>query len=396
MLTRLDIKNFRSCSDVSLELAGAVTAIVGKNGVGKTNLLHAIRIAAGLCTGSMAWTSLAPQHELQPAELSISFILHDRKYIYRVSHWIANQTTSQIAEYLKEVTDGTERSLFERRDEVATTPFIATHFKLGRSTSALAALLQLFPEDSDLVKELSPIQSFLKSVQYYRLNDEIEEHNWISPFTPESTYQQWLSGDLPPGNPAYAIMLRMIHMKNDRAGEFEELVSLLGPNGLGVVSEIVVDRTFMPTGALAIADRSKDLRQSAYVVAFVPGDGLAGAGGLFPYSGLSAGTRRVIELITRLVYDSSSVMLLEQPEDCIHAGLVRRVLDILAVYSSKSQLVFTTHSSRVVNLLSPDQIRVVSANMGMTVVAALSKHEIQEANDYVRDQGTLAEYLETL
>ena len=42
MLRRFHVKNFRSCKNVVLEGLGSLTALVGRNGSGKTNLLQAI------------------------------------------------------------------------------------------------------------------------------------------------------------------------------------------------------------------------------------------------------------------------------------------------------------------------------------------------------------------
>ena len=42
MLKHIDIKNFRSCYSTSIAFDESVCAIVGKNGVGKTNVLRCI------------------------------------------------------------------------------------------------------------------------------------------------------------------------------------------------------------------------------------------------------------------------------------------------------------------------------------------------------------------
>src|SRR5205823_906450 len=42
MLSRIRIENFRSCKDVLLDGLGSITALIGRNGSGKTNILRAI------------------------------------------------------------------------------------------------------------------------------------------------------------------------------------------------------------------------------------------------------------------------------------------------------------------------------------------------------------------
>lgn len=42
MLKHLEIKNFRSCYSTTVDFAKSICAIVGRNGVGKTNILKCI------------------------------------------------------------------------------------------------------------------------------------------------------------------------------------------------------------------------------------------------------------------------------------------------------------------------------------------------------------------
>ena len=50
MLKRIEIKSFRSCRDVVLDNLGATTVLVGRNAVGKTNILKAIEWVASTAT----------------------------------------------------------------------------------------------------------------------------------------------------------------------------------------------------------------------------------------------------------------------------------------------------------------------------------------------------------
>jgi len=62
MLDFIEIKNFRSCEDVRLRLGEPVVALLGKNGAGKTNVLHAVQLATDLYVGeSDSIFSLHPQ-----------------------------------------------------------------------------------------------------------------------------------------------------------------------------------------------------------------------------------------------------------------------------------------------------------------------------------------------
>lgn len=103
-----------------------------------------------------------------------------------------------------------------------------------------------------------------------------------------------------------------------------------------------------------------------------------------------------LQLVTNLVFDNNSCMLLEQPEDSIHPGLLAKVIDILQTYAGRTQLICTTHSPRVMNLVDPAGIRFVTAADGNTSVSELSTKDLKAAKSYLEDEGTLAEFLETL
>ena len=61
MLTSIHIKNYRSCFDTKIESLGNVTALIGRNGAGKSNILRAIE-----------WLSQAackPASDFKPVDL---------------------------------------------------------------------------------------------------------------------------------------------------------------------------------------------------------------------------------------------------------------------------------------------------------------------------------------
>ena len=265
---------------------------------------------------------------------------------------------------------------------------------VGSHAAAIPTLLHIYPTGSPARDLVAPIQAALDSVRYYRLLDRIEEHETATPFLAESTYQSWRSKPLAERLQSDSIALRLLDMYLEDKPRFDELSQLLGPQGLGLIQHFLIHRIQVPAGRSDSAGEKS--RTANYFLGFFPGDSLAGAGDPFSYSGLSAGTRRVIQLLTHLIYDRSSVQLLEQPEDSIHAGLLEKVLDILAIYSQQSQTIMSTHSSRVVNLLHAENIRLVVSQQGQTRCRRLSGEELESAANYLTDEGSLSEYLETL
>ena len=111
---------------------------------------------------------------------------------------------------------------------------------------------------------------------------------------------------------------------------------------------------------------------------------------------LSGGTRHALYLLLGLLYDANSTMLIEQPEDGIHPGLLAKLIDVLRVNADPAQIILASHSPVVLSNLAPADIRLVDIQDGATSVRALSLPEIERAKEYMQRDGTLAEFLELI
>ena len=146
MLQSILIKNFRSCEQVSLRMGEPVIALVGKNGVGKTNLLHGIQLATDLCVGEPeSMFSLHPRDRSSPTEFELSFTIRNSQYAYAVVRTSPPFESGMVKESL--VRDGT--SLFERSGEVleSSGTGLPPGFGLGLHAASLPSLIQILPKD---------------------------------------------------------------------------------------------------------------------------------------------------------------------------------------------------------------------------------------------------------
>ncbi|MBS0197812.1 MAG: AAA family ATPase [Planctomycetes bacterium] len=398
MLQAIEIKNFRSCEDVRIRLGEPVVAFVGKNGAGKTNILHAIQIVASTCVGDPELSiGFAPRQAKLPTELGIRFTLDGADFEYVLTERPRSAPRIQLEERLTR----NDETLFSRVDEQISAPGtdlpLAT--RLGATGYALPTLCSWLPSEHPVLQPLTRVRNYLSAIRYLPLLQNVQEHAppFVSRFSNESDvvdqtrYQAWL-GELWQGNPGRSVSMRLLHMHLQDPSRLDELRSLLGPGGLGLIDEINI---------VEIAPRhspspAPDTLEKRYAISFMPGPDIAGSHRYFPFTGLSTGTRRVVELLTHLVFDKSSCMLVEQPEDCIHPGLLAKVIGVLEAYSDRTQLICTTHSPQVINLIGAKGLRLVAAADGRTSVTELNDSQRSAVDDYLDDKGTLAEYLELL
>ncbi len=172
--------------------------------------------------------------------------------------------------------------------------------------------------------------------------------------------------------------------------DFREIADLLGPDGLGLLERLEVRSFTITSGA-----PKNGTGREVYMLYYHPLDEGGGSAGAFPFEFLSQGTRRIIRMVVAMVADQSRVMLIEHPEDGIHRGLIRKVFSLLKTYSDPGQVIVTTHSELVLDMLDPTEVRLVSMEGGVTRARALDTEEVAQARRYVKEAGAFSDYLES-
>lgn len=157
-------------------------------------------------------------------------------------------------------------------------------------------------------------------------------------------------------------------------------MSLLGHNGLDLIDSVDIQE---------VKSKSKISHYSLY---FTP----AGSDEDVTFSDLSFGTRRIVRLLTSMLYDKASVALIEQPEDGIHPGLLHKIIPLLRSYANPNQFIITSHSPDVLNMVKPEEIRMVGRKDGKTVIRVLNEKEIEIAREFMENEGALSEFIESI
>jgi predicted ATPase len=104
-----------------------------------------------------------------------------------------------------------------------------------------------------------------------------------------------------------------------------------------------------------------------------------------------------LAMLFYVITEKSELLLLEEPEVCVHHGLLKSVIEVIKEYASLKQIIISTHSESVLDYLEPDQIRIVERPEEFgTVVRSLdeimSKKEIDALRSYLLTVGGLGEF----
>lgn len=114
-------------------------------------------------------------------------------------------------------------------------------------------------------------------------------------------------------------------------------------------------------------------------------------------SQLSEGTFKTITLLFYLTTEKSSALLIEEPEVCVHHGLLSSIVELIKIYSGDKQIILSTHSDFVLDQVEPRNVYKVTRDKNEgTVVAPIEKSmsaaELSALKYYLQAEGNLGEY----
>jgi len=393
MLKSLEIQNFRSCVKTHLQLNEPITALVGKNGVGKTNVLQAIEWLAKTVIRPEPVEVHSFYRERSPLCLSTLIKLDNSCYDYLLQYKQPDpfknaKKDDRLQETLSVTENGGPKTVLFRRDgEKVLLGDRLTSIRVNRSTPAIGALSSLLPTSDSLQAHLQKLIDSISSVSYYPLVWPKDQSDIID----ESQYAKWRAAYVSDGTIPDPVGFRLLYMWKEDNELLEEFQSIMGSEGLGLIDSFEVRGLREPHPGEA-----KESGETLFLLLFVPSRGVGGSGNPFYFRNLSAGTQRIISMIVSLLFDKRSLVLIEQPEDSIHPGLLRKLLDTIRSYSDRTQVVFSTHSPAVLDMLRPEEVQLVSSPEGQTQIRQLSADEVSSARQFLQDEGSFSDFCETL
>lgn len=382
MLKSLKIRDFHSCVDVSLDNIDNALLLVGPNGAGKTTILRALCWLREVATEGGMVDGFA---HFERSSVCVTFQLQDELFQYGVSALLdpdENLQSSSYKEHLSRSVDDTWTPIFTREKELLTFFFgdAVDVYSIGLRASSLSFLLST-ALDSARSTTISKVAAYLTAIKYYPLDSIIGAPAFLA----EEDFQRW-QVDAGRGNAAVSLLCKLVHMSQNDMAAFEELKAILGPGRLDLLTNIIVK-----VNEVTEPPQLKTQKGKSYSVFFyLHHDGLA------YYDELSYGTKRILQIATAILYDRSAAILLEQPEDGIHPGLLVRLMQVLLSYTDPTQLFITSHSPTVINTVGARDIWLVQAPQGKTLCHRLTEDEIRKAGEYVDEVGQLADYVRLL
>jgi predicted ATPase len=104
----------------------------------------------------------------------------------------------------------------------------------------------------------------------------------------------------------------------------------------------------------------------------------------------SDGTLRVAGIVSALLQEPPLALIgIEEPELTVHPGALPLLIDFLRQASRRSQVVITTHSPELLDLLGAEEVRVVERRDGVTTVGPMRMQQQGTVRDGLLKLGEL-------
>lgn len=332
-LVSAKIKNFKSLGDVDLKFRD-LTILVGANSSGKSNCLEAL----GFLTSLLVNQSSPPVHimeenlRLNAQQMFYEITIEDDKQNiaeYNVTIQAYENDTLIHREYLKinqtqviDINDG----LGTVNDEDATN---SQPYKSDSNSDGLALRDVGKYGNKPFTKELS---TYIKNWEFYDVDpDMVRSLNIFEKITKNiSKFQQ--DNNIPPS-------------LNFSASTSQEVLRYWAIHYKDKFTEISQELE----DCLQIKLNFKDKEQ---IITAIEEDGKE-----IPLSNMSDGTLRVIAYCILLYQpDIPTFIGIEEPERNFHPGILNKIAAIIKRLSKRTQVVFTTHSSQLLDCFSPEEI----------------------------------------
>lgn len=394
MLKKVRITNFLSCQDTEIEL-DTITALIGRNAAGKTNILKAIEWCAQFAVGGFQLDKYLPlSREGLEDYYNIEFLIDDRifKYERNTTAYYSRDEAPVIVISLSEtlsyhINNYGWKKIAEREGSNAKHYDEEISIEINSEAPLISSLISLLPQKI-INPNIKKIFNYFNGIKYYEL-DGVEYRNDDNNVFHISgnDYKQWLSSN---SKEKSSVIMRLLHLWHDDKETLEELQALIGKNGLNLINSIEIIQIDLTP--LVVGKKQQQDYSLFYTVIF----NMANAA--VNYNQLSYGTQRALTLLLALLYDKSSILLIEQPEDGIHSGLLKKLLPLCFVYAKtyNKQLIIATHSPDIINLLPPESIRLVKMTEKGTKVASLDKDQMPFILDYMKNEGALFDFIQSM
>jgi hypothetical protein len=400
LIKRVEITNYRSCLNCSFDLHPHLSVFIGPNASGKTNILNAILILRKLAEQEEPFHFRKEKPSGQ-SKFKMIFNIKGKKIILNMRVQIDTDENnndivlgSRLNWYLKDFTGNAKRY-----DTPLSLPryFYGKHIYLSDEEARHRYYYRLHRLHRSSTPELALIAfmkmtNFANGMRYYSASQFTNPGNCPVSFEIEKEGMRSRGLKLR-GHDKF--LFDLYTEKKTRSSGYKQFFDIVGPRGINLIDDIEFDDRLTSSLEYSVRSGGKVRKRKRDKMLIIPRFRI-GKHILSPNQ-LSEGTFKTITLLFYLVTEASSLLMIEEPEVCVHHGLLSSIIELIKSYSRQKQIILSTHSDFVLDQVSPDNVyKVYSTPKKGTKVAhipkSMSKSEFAALKEYLEKEGNLGEY----
>ncbi|MCH1770392.1 MULTISPECIES: AAA family ATPase [Metallosphaera] len=339
MITTIKIKNFKSFRDVTLNL-GKISAVVGPNGSGKTNLVDAFSLLKQVLRPSSLspypfarWGEYKNVVFMQDPGLDISFELEGKYKGMEYRYFLEINGEHSFTIKREEVRLG-DREIERERDAVKIGD---KRINIPVNHSVFNLFNALDHGTLDNLFSLSVLESELKDFMLNFFNDVLILRSTENALQPVHV-------SAPEGIGEDGAGLPRVLLGKPLPDQISDLLNSLNMNLRETVSD--------------------DGNVTMFAVEVVNGKEIA-----IPSTSIPSGVLKMIILLTSIYVLKPSLIIIDGLENSLHLSFMEKLIDILRY--SKPQFLITTHSPMVMDFLYPSELVILDRETGETRVTMI-------------------------
>ena len=401
MLKRIIIENYRSCLLTSIDLHPNLSVLIGPNNSGKTNILQAIMFLNKL---AQEREYRARRRDASPLSSRIKAIFENGQTQIRLNASIDFYTdesnndlvlaSKQKWQFKKQ---GGRHSSFEIPLAMA-----SQSLSHGIAFPHFRSLYEIYPNKlvrlppnvpSWTWRALSGVAGYCGGIRYYGASQ------FTNPGTCPASFEIEQEGKRPllfrPRGHTKILYSMYSAKKAESNHRYKEFLDVVGPRGLKLIDDLTFREVTTSSSDYSVRVGGKVEVRRRHNLLVIPQFRI-GRQKLSPNQ-LSEGTFKTLALLFHVISEKSNALLIEEPEVCVHHGLLSSILELIKSASRKKQMIISTHSDYVLDRVKPENVYRVTFDSSVgTVVRHIPKtmtaKELVALREYLDQEGNLGEY----
>jgi len=403
ILSKIELQNYRSCKNTVLELKPKLTSLIGINGSGKSNLLNGILLLKKLARYSAyqekdvsvtafsklrAFFNVGRVQLVYHASIGISADEENQDDIlYARESWLLNDPKKKKKQKwvdlpLSTIGNQRRRIIYMSRMRRMDT----------RSSYRQLELLTKSEPSQQITPLIEAVYNFATGISYYSAS------RFTDPTKCPTSFEIDTDGSLHryiPQNSHTRFVFDLFNAYKSAKNNYDLFLSIVGKEGIGLVDSIRFDEIVVPANIVKVRTGGNIVRTVGKKFLIVP-NFIVQKVRLSPNQ-LSEGTFKTLALVFYLLTHKSNLVLIEEPEVCIHHGLLSSIVELIKMSSSRKQIIVSTHSDFILDALDPSEVCIVrnlprNGTVVKHVAGTLGEKGYAALREYLNTSGNLGEY----